>query len=128
MCLNSFFVGNTDAQVNNEADSNYTFETIDVPGVEFLELTASSDFEGYAGNTRSPDGEKRSALHSLMAFSLPTISLHHITPFSMHSVMMGGLPDTMRIGTVCTTVSSWKMGNCGNMISRAPSKRRYTYQ
>ena len=58
MCLNSFFLGNTDAQVNNEADSNYTFETIDVPGVEFLELTASSDFEGYAGNTRSPDGEK----------------------------------------------------------------------
>ena len=37
---------------------NYTFETIDVPGVEFLELTASSDFEDYAGNTRSPDGEK----------------------------------------------------------------------
>ncbi len=58
MCLNSFFVGNTDAQDNNEADSNYTFETIDVPGIEFLELTASSDFEGYAGNTQGPDGEK----------------------------------------------------------------------
>ena len=58
MCLNSFFVGNTDAQVKDEADSNYTFETIDVPGIEFLELTASSDFEGYAGNTRSTDGEK----------------------------------------------------------------------
>ena len=58
MCLNSFFLGNTDAQVKDEADSNYTFETIDVPGVEFLELTASSDFAGYAGNTRSPDGEK----------------------------------------------------------------------
>ena len=58
VCLNSFFLVNTDAQVKDEADSNYTFETIDVPGVEFLELTASSDFEGYAGNTRSPDGEK----------------------------------------------------------------------
>ncbi len=40
------------------ADSDYTFETIDVPGVDFLELTASSDFEDYAGNTKSPDGEK----------------------------------------------------------------------
>ena len=36
----------------------YTFETIDVPGVDFLELTASSDFEDYAGNARSADGEK----------------------------------------------------------------------
>ena len=58
MCLNSFFLGNTGAQVNNEADSNYTFETIDVPGVDFLELTASSDFGDYAGNTLSADGEK----------------------------------------------------------------------
>ena len=38
--------------------TNYTFETIDVPGVEFLELTASSDFGDFAGNTRSADGEK----------------------------------------------------------------------
>ena len=30
------FPGNADAQVND-----YTFETIDVPGVEFLALTAS---------------------------------------------------------------------------------------
>ena len=63
MCLNSFFLRNTPAQVDNEpvvasTDSNYTFESIDVPGVEFLELTASSDFEDYAGNTRSADGEK----------------------------------------------------------------------
>ena len=39
-------------------DFTYTFENIDVPGVDFLELTASSEFEDYAGNTRSPDGEK----------------------------------------------------------------------
>ena len=63
MCLNSFFLGNSAAQVDTEPvpapdGSNYTFETIDVPGVEFLELTASSDFGDYAGNTRSPDGEK----------------------------------------------------------------------
>ena len=63
MCLTSFFVGNTAAQVETEpadalASDNYTFETIDVPGVEFLQLSASSDFEDYAGSTRSADGEK----------------------------------------------------------------------
>ena len=42
-------------------DLNYTFETIDVPGAETLVLTASSDFEDYAGNTRSADGEKQVA-------------------------------------------------------------------
>ena len=36
----------------------YTFETIDVPGVAFLALTASSDFEDYAGYTKNTDGEK----------------------------------------------------------------------
>ena len=40
------------------APPGYTFENIDVPGVDFLALTASSDFEDYAGNTRSADGEK----------------------------------------------------------------------
>ena len=37
----------------------YTFESIDVPGVDFLEVTASSDFEDYAGYARSPDGENK---------------------------------------------------------------------
>ncbi len=54
ICLTSFFLRNTAAQVSN----NYTFETIDVPGVEFLGLAASSDFEDYAGYTPSADGEK----------------------------------------------------------------------
>ena len=54
LCLNSFVLRNTAAQVSD----NYTFETIDVPGVDFLALTASSDFEDYAGNTPSADGEK----------------------------------------------------------------------
>ena len=54
VCLNSFFVGNTAAQVSD----NYTFETIDVPGVDFLAVTASSDFEDYAGNIPSADDEK----------------------------------------------------------------------
>ena len=53
----------TDEPVDTEpvvvsADGNYTYETIDVPGTEILVLTASSDFEDYAGNVRSADGEK----------------------------------------------------------------------
>ncbi len=63
VCLNSFFLGNSAAQVGagpgiGSASENYTFETIDVPGVDFLALTASSDFEDYAGYTKSEDGEK----------------------------------------------------------------------
>ncbi len=60
-CLNSFFLINTAAQVGDEPvgiSANYTFETIDVPGVDFLAVAASSDFEDYAGNTPSADGEK----------------------------------------------------------------------
>ena len=37
---------------------DYVFETINVPGVDFLALTASSDFEDYAGYTPSPNGDK----------------------------------------------------------------------
>ena len=40
------------------APVGFTFESIDVPGVDFLAVTASSDFEDYAGNTKSADGEK----------------------------------------------------------------------
>ena len=63
LCLNFFFLRNTAAQDNTEsadalASDNYTFETINVPGVDFLAVTASSDFEDYAGNTPSADGEK----------------------------------------------------------------------
>ena len=64
VCLNSFFLGNSAAQVKDEPvgiSANYTFETIDVPGVEFLALAASSDFEDYAGYTRSADDEKEVA-------------------------------------------------------------------
>ena len=69
MCLNSFILSNTDAQTDNNPtppspEFTYTYESIDVPGVDFLELTASSDFEDYAGNTRSADGEK------IVAFTL----------------------------------------------------------
>ena len=63
MCLNCFFLRETVGQVDPEAvaasaNDNYTFETIDIEGVDFLALTASSDFEDYAGYTRSSDGEK----------------------------------------------------------------------
>ena len=63
VCLNCFFFLNADAQVNitpidAPEDSKYTFESIEVEGVDFLALTASSDFEDYAGNIPSADGEK----------------------------------------------------------------------
>ena len=58
ICFNSLFLINTPAQVGESASDNYTFETIDVPDVDFLALTASSDFEDYAGYTKSADGEK----------------------------------------------------------------------
>lgn len=41
----------------SEATVEYIFETIEVPGVDFLELTSTNDLGHYAGNTRSPDGE-----------------------------------------------------------------------
>ena len=47
-----------DRPVVPPAATTYTYESIDVPGVDYLEVTASSDFEDYAGNTRSADGEK----------------------------------------------------------------------
>ncbi len=58
VCFSSFFLINTPAQVIESASDNYTFETIDVPDVDFLAVTASSDFEDYAGYTKSADGEK----------------------------------------------------------------------
>ena len=63
VCLNSFFLMNAAAQVNDgtvvaTGGSHYTFESIDFPGVDFLAVTASSDFEDYAGYTRSADGQK----------------------------------------------------------------------
>ena len=69
ICFNSFFFRNSAAQVGDgpaieSASENYTFETIDVPGVDFLAVTASSDFEDYAGYTPSADGEK------MVAFTL----------------------------------------------------------
>ncbi len=63
LCLNPFFSNDADAQADNGStpgspEFTYTYESIDVPEVDFLALTASSDFEDYAGYTRSPDGEK----------------------------------------------------------------------
>ncbi len=66
ICLNSFFLWKTDAQVKLEPipapdGSKYTFERISVEGVDFLALAASSDFEDFAGYTKSDDGEKNVA-------------------------------------------------------------------
>ena len=43
---------------SSESTVDYIFETIDVPGVDFLELTSSNDLGHYAGNTRSPDSKQ----------------------------------------------------------------------
>ena len=63
LCLNSFLLLNATAQVNITAidapdDATYTFESIDVEGVQFLALTASSDFDDYAGYTQLVDDDK----------------------------------------------------------------------
>ncbi len=63
LCVSFFFLMNTEAQddaalVTASASDNYTFESIDVPDVDFLAVTASSDFEDYAGYTKSADSEK----------------------------------------------------------------------
>ncbi len=63
VCLNTLILGDADAQVANQpvaetGATDHTFETIDVPGVAFLELTASNEFGDFAGNTRGADGEK----------------------------------------------------------------------
>ena len=59
ICLTICFTGYTAAQVETETPiADYIFETIEVPGVDFLEVTASNDFADYAGNTRSPDSKK----------------------------------------------------------------------
>ena len=69
LCLHSFLIWNTDAQVNPQpvaatASDNYTFETIEVEGVAFLAVTSSSDFEDYGGYTERADDEK------IVAFTL----------------------------------------------------------
>ncbi len=66
MCVNFFFLTNAAAQVNITPvdapnDSDYTFESIEVEGINKLSLTASSDFDDYAGYTQLADGEKEIA-------------------------------------------------------------------
>ena len=108
VCLNSFFLGDTDAQVSDgpaigSASDNYTFETIDVPGVDFLALTASSDFEDYAGYTRSADDQK------MVAFTLiDGVFETYDFPDSNNTYFFalgndGRAAGTTRIATVSTT-------------------------
>ena len=59
MCLIICFIGYAVTRIDAETPiADYIFETIEVPGVDFLEVAASNDFGDYAGNTRSLDGEK----------------------------------------------------------------------
>ncbi|MDE0298867.1 MAG: hypothetical protein OXN17_09560 [Candidatus Poribacteria bacterium] len=66
ICLNFLVLSNAVAQVDNQLSAtaggtNYTVEIINVPDVEFLAVTTSSDFDDYAGYTLSGDGEKEVA-------------------------------------------------------------------
>ena len=54
-------------------------------GVDFLSLTASSDFEDYAGYTKSADGEKEVAFTLIDGVLRPTIFPVHRTPISLPS-------------------------------------------
>ena len=99
MCLNSFFLGNTAAQVNNQsADSAYTFETIDVPGVDFLAVTASSDFEDYAGYTKSPDGQKEVAFTLIdgvfTTYDFPDSQMTHFYALGNNGIAAGYYQDS----------------------------------
>ncbi len=59
ICLIICFIGYAVIPVAADTPiADYIFETIEVPGIDFLEIAASNDFGDYAGNTRSPDGEK----------------------------------------------------------------------
>lgn len=59
VCLICCATSHTIAQVGTETPTaDYIFETIEVPGVDFLEVTSSNDFGHYAGNTQSPDDNK----------------------------------------------------------------------
>ena len=55
ICLTGYTVTRVCAQT---PIADYVFETIQVPGVDFLEVAASNDFGDYAGNTRNIDGTK----------------------------------------------------------------------
>ena len=43
LCFSSFVLMDAVAQVDAPANAFYTFETIEVPGVDFLAITASSE-------------------------------------------------------------------------------------
>ena len=59
ICLTICFIADTVTPVGAETPTaDYIFETIEVPGVDFLEVTASNDRGHYAGNTRSLDDSK----------------------------------------------------------------------
>ena len=59
ICLIICFMGYAVIPVAAETPiADYIFETIEVPGIDFLEVAASNDFGDYAGNTRGRDGEK----------------------------------------------------------------------
>ena len=69
---------------SGEASMGYIFEKIEVPDVDFLELTSTNDLGDYTGNTRSPDGTK------IIGFTLiDGVFSTHDFPGSRRTVLYG---------------------------------------
>ena len=85
VCLICCFIAHTVARVGAETPTaDYIFETIEIPGVDFLEVTSSNDFGHYAGNTRNPDDGK------LIGFTLINgVFSTHDVPDSQRTVFFG---------------------------------------
>lgn len=58
-CIQIFgYAQDINETTTNVPTINYIFESIVVPGIDFLEVTATNDHGHYAGNTMTPDGTK----------------------------------------------------------------------
>ena len=85
ICLTTCFTGYAVAQIDSDTPTaDYIFETIEVPGVDFLEVTSSNDLGHYAGNTKLPDSEK------LIGFTLINgVFTTYDVPDSQRTVLFG---------------------------------------
>ena len=106
ICLTICFIADTVAQVSTDTPiADYIFETIEVPGVDFLEVTASNDFGIMLATREALMVKKQSVLRSLTGSLQRMISPARRTLISMRSVIMGMPPDTTKIARGCTMVS-----------------------
>ena len=131
LCLIICFTGYAAAQVNAESEAtdasdNYTFESIDVPGVDFLAVAASSDFEDYAGYTLSADGQKKVAFTLIdgvfQTYDFPGAKNTYFFALGNNGNAAGHYEDNAG----CTVGSFWKMANSDNTIFRGRFKPNST--